>query len=336
MEKDEFEKWLILKAITESGRIKPSKFKKDDNGYYNLTHYDARKKNRKSHTIETKNYNVEFKDSNVTIKKARIEWVDFSHSNFSESIFKECEFINCLFTETSFKDTRFWACQFENCNFKRTTFNEASMAIRVGKKLGSFINCTFTEARFRKTNYGFPLFQDCIFTNCDLLQVDFNGSRFVRAKFIGLLDDVRFRGIGLDTAPSILPWLKINPSDYKNPMDNVDFSGAELVAVDFCYNIDLSRCTWPNDRSTFILIDNHFNFFKYLKTEFENWSEEDKRIAIGIIDLYYLDKRHENQRIQFVDRIGLEQEFGKEFTDRFWAIIKKNQEDTNFSKPPTL
>gem|GEM_PF-1421333 len=326
MEKEEFEKWLLLKALIESGRVKPSKFKKNDAGYYDLTHYDARKKNRKSTVIKTEKYNVEFKDSNVTIKKGRIEWVDFSNSNFSESIFKECEFINCQFTETSFKDTRFWACHFENCSFKRTTFNEASMAIRVGKKLGSFLNCSFTEARFRKTNYGFPLFQDCVFQDCDLLQVDFNGSRFVRTRFIGLLDDVRFRGIGLDIAPSVLPWLRINPSELKNPMDKVDFSEAELLSVDFCEGIDLSGIIWPKDDSTFLIIDNHVEFFKYLRNEFDDWEGEDKRIALYLIDKLYLQEGHLSQTQQFIERMGLENEFGKDFTDRFWAIIKKNQD----------
>lgn len=55
--------------------------------------------------------------SNSSILGTRIEWINFTNSNFREAIVYDIAFINCLFQNVDFSESTFCGVKFENCLF---------------------------------------------------------------------------------------------------------------------------------------------------------------------------------------------------------------------------
>jgi hypothetical protein len=87
-------------------------------------------------------------------------------------------------------------------------------------------------------------FTDCDFANAQLAKVDFQSSSFIRCRFAGLLREVMFYDRGFKTGKPDL-----------NPMEEVDFSQAELRMVEFRH-LDLVGVTFP--QSSDHLIVHHY------------------------------------------------------------------------------
>lgn len=91
----------------------------------------------------------------------------------------------------------------------------------------------FSRANLRSIACHTATFVDCDFSNAQLVKIDFQSSSFIRCRFAGLLREVMFYDHGFKTG-------KRDP----NPMEDVDFSDAELQWVEF-RPLDLDRVRFP-------------------------------------------------------------------------------------------
>lgn len=308
----------ILSAILRKQNL--SEIPKTVEGLYDATNIVLKYDDSIKMTFNTADYVVDVKKNSIEFKNKEFNSIDFGKSNLSKSIFTKCVFKNCSFLKVNFKESRFFGCEFTDCRFERTDFSYALFA-RDGNSLGKFDNCVFNAVSLRKSQLDFPLFSNSTFNNSDFDSVDFNGSRFSNVKFTGKVENVRFRGIGHDLSKSLLPWKNINPTDYRNPMKNVDFSGALLIATDFSHAIDLKDCIWPS-QNTFLLIKEHKKIFINLQNNFETFGKEDKLAAQRIVKNQYLLPIYNDQDVLFIDKNVIEELYGKEFTNKFFTVIE--------------
>lgn len=264
-------------------------------GYWDLK--DIKKDKAKN---DLKSFNSNFKFSGK-----RFENIDFSGSDFSLSEFRKCKFLNCIFKEVNMQSITVVATTFENCIFQKTNFKGSYLFSRINYDFGGLKSCKIEDCDFKVTTFGFPLIEDTDFLNCNLKSIDFNGSRFKGVKFVGKLDDVRFRGLGDDRGSwFVKTFFKIDPNKHRNIMDGVDFSGANLIYTLFSHSIDISRCIFPKDKSNYFLIKNHKQVFDNAKQALSVLNEMDRKSGVRLIDMLFYNEDVRTQNIVFMDKIG--------------------------------
>jgi hypothetical protein len=106
---------------------------------------------------------------------------------------------------------------------------------------GIYRKVNFSRANLRHTVWAAGTFVDCEFGEAQLAKVDFQSSSFIRCRFAGLLREVMFYDHGFRTG-------KPDP----NPMEDVDFSDAELRMVEF-RRLNLDRVTLPESSDHLIV-----------------------------------------------------------------------------------
>jgi hypothetical protein len=99
----------------------------------------------------------------------------------------------------------------------------------------------FSRANMRSIVCPAATFVDCDFGEAQLAKVDFQSSSFIRCRFAGLLREVMFYDHGFKTG-------KPDP----NPMEDVDFSDAELRMVEF-RGLNLDRVKLPTSSDHLIV-----------------------------------------------------------------------------------
>ncbi len=166
----------------------------------------------------------------------RFRDVDLSSSTMRGGWLEKCVFENVRFDACDLSGLADHGNRFEGCSFARTKFRRAVL----GYKGSEYENCAFEKADFSQAGFIRAEFTRCSFDSCKMLGVDFNASSFVECQFLGVLEDVWFRGG--------YPF----PSDQDqfgvarvNTMENVSFEKAELHDVHFSNDVDLSSITPP-------------------------------------------------------------------------------------------
>ena len=275
-----------------------------------------------SETKSFKGHDYLSEEGNLSFKKVKFDNIDFSGSSFSSIHFDRCLFNNVTFGKVKAKNVRFWDCHFKDVDFTKSDMRGSSLNINIGKESGSFRNVRFSECDLRQTEYSFPLFDGCEFIHCNLKEVDFNGSRFSSCSFEGKLDSVAFRGYALNVNSNKL-FFKLNPEKFPNPMNQVDFTSAELLGVDFTDGIDLSKCTFPVNEN-YLLIDDLNKMCaessKVLPLFFTD--EKDRNMALGLIENMYCREEKRDQRMDFMDKPLLSSIYGEPFANTFFEAIR--------------
>lgn len=313
------EKRSLINHLLSYKKVNVSKFSSNQEGLYDLTEIDMEyfKKNVKNALLVSENITIV--KSHIFLQKITFENIDFSNANLSKSVFDRCIFINCKFKKTNFSDSRFIGVKFNDCVFFDTNFRRTSMSDRIGISLGEFVRCKFIKCNLEKTAYAFPIFKDVFFENCNLKLIDFNGSRFENCKFIGILDDVRFRGIGIDFKTEFFFWNRFNPKKYSNKMINIDFSEAQLVATTFSHYINLDKIIFPFNSSNYVILTNHIqkinNFITNINSNTLNWTQFERERAISILNMF-LTPQYLNQDSLFIDKIYLAEFDNQELIDK--------------------
>jgi len=137
-----------------------------------------------------------------------------------------------------------WGTTVADSSFHSADLREAALGgVEYGKR-NIFRAVDFSRADFRQTAHGSAEMIDCIFDNAKLVKIDFQGTVFVRCRFVGELNEVLFyrHAFGGEAFPP-------------NEMEFVDFSGARLRNVEF-RGLDMASVKWPNDEEH-IVIDNY-------------------------------------------------------------------------------
>ncbi len=166
--------------------------------------------------------------------------IDFTSAQFRRADLIRCSFQNVLLSNASLDEVTDFDNQFENCEFFGTRILHSS----IGHEGSRYNQCRFERCIFTRTSMIRPEFNDCQFVSCDLDDIDFSASSFVRCKFTGKIIGCMFRN-GFFT--------KDMNHDFGvprvNEMAQVDFSEAELHMVGFL--CDISMAILPMDGKHF-------------------------------------------------------------------------------------
>lgn len=276
----------------------------------------------KEQKIEANGHSFTQKKGSLKLKNCKLVSIDFSYSDISYADFEKITIEDCLFKETRAKEIKVVASSILNTVFEKTDFSYSFMGENVGSDSGKFINVQFIETNLKECIFCFPLIHECVFENCNFKATNFNGSRMKNCNFIGKIDSAWFKGYAVNLQKSILVFFnRVDPLQYPNTMENIDFSKAILIGVSFSDSIVLSKCIFPNDPNILIVSDFPKKIIIARNQISEEWTGEFKHIGIHMIDNVYYKKEYHNQDISIIDKYLLVEQFGEQFAICFFNLF---------------
>ena len=166
-----------------------------------------------------------------------VHWteLDLSYAALPGLSFFESTIQKCRFEGARLDGLGAWALDVEASSFVGASLRNAVLGSWYKGRENTYHGVSFAGADLRGLMCSTATFIDCDFSNARLVKVDFDASGFMRCRFAGLLEEIQFydrdlRGQKRD----------------RNPMEDVDFSQAELRWVEF-RNLDLQKVMLPED-----------------------------------------------------------------------------------------
>ena len=114
-------------------------------------------------------------------------------------------------------------CDFEDVTFENTRLSYSHLNIRSGKRSGSFKGVIFRNSQLNETRFSFPTIENCIFDSCNLYAADFDGSRFMKCKFMGEVNSPWFRKHSIKEFEPNFILNQVDKTKFTNEMQDVDF-----------------------------------------------------------------------------------------------------------------
>lgn len=277
----------------------------------------------KQQTIGTKEHSLTLKTGSLKLKNAHIESIDFSYADISYGFFQECMITNCLFKETIAKEMDIYATDFESCIFEKANFAYSFMNKNVAGNAGSFRNCRFLNTNLKETIFSFPIIDNCVFEHCNLYGADFDGSRMRNVTFVGKVDSPFIRGYSWTAQKALFRiFNKVDPKNYPNLMENIDFSRANIKDILFLDHIDLSDCKFPAN-GDFIIVKNITKVFPKMRDYItQNWEGEDLRQGLSLIDNLYFSPKKQGMTLDLISTLH-SKHLGEGFQERLDQLIKR-------------
>lgn len=265
-------------------------------------------------------------DKKRVIRKKKFDNQRFSSIDIINTEWRHCSFTNCRFDTVTFKRNVFVNCHFSKVEFSTCNFAECQLAVNSGKQSGIFENVIFSNCRFTRSDFNFPIIKDAGFINNQYTEADFDGSRFYNTRFVGEMDVVEFRGHSvLANSGGILT--RVDPKKFKNPMEQVDFSAAQFRFVGFSHGINLTKCSFPNDGNSFVIRNPRACFGKVKAIIEHEWSPNDKKRALHLIDTFLFTKNHESMPVLYFYKRPVAESL-QEFDDKLFALVKQVNDET--------
>ena len=258
------------------------------------------------------------------LKNLELNNIDFSFADLSYIVWINCVFNFCFFKSSKMKNIDLINCEFYNSIFINCNLSDSFLNLNRGKDSGIFYNTNFVQSNLRRSSFRFPIIENCLFDSNDLFEVDFDGSRFKNCKFRGRMDSVWFKGYSIYARKSILGiFQRVNPQKYPNKMENIDFSEAKLIGVDFIHGIDLNKCIFPKSDDYLIVKNLNETYKRALEIIEKDWVGEDKRIGKGYVTKIFFRKEKHNMNLDIIDKYSITDE-GKDtdFGEKLFRLIK--------------
>jgi uncharacterized protein YjbI with pentapeptide repeats len=153
---------------------------------------------------------------------------------------------NCRFDNARCQDWSGWNLTVEDCSFGLAHLRGSALGTWYQGRGNRFDRVDFSGADLREISCQAASFTDCDFTDARLETVEFGACEFVRCRFGGLLDEVRFRAepsVGVDTSA-------------RGRLEDVDFSAAILRWVEF-RGLSLDQVQLPPEGDEHVLVQNY-------------------------------------------------------------------------------
>jgi uncharacterized protein YjbI with pentapeptide repeats len=280
----------------------------------------------KSENVIAKNNEYQISHSKRSIKFVNVKFssIDFSFCDLRNSYFENCKFENCVFKQTNMKNCYIVSSSFYDSFFYKCNLSYSFLNTNKGNNSGSFENVIFSNVNFSESRFNFPIIKKCEFIDCNLYATNFDGSQFEDCIFKGLVDSCWFRGYStLAHKPLINLFSSFKPEKIINKMENIDFSNAKLMGVNFSYSIDLSKCMFP-DTDNYILIKDLKNTFEHCKIEITTkWERKDAEMALLLINNIYYKEEKFKQKTDFIDTFPVTTTDPR-FDNKFFDLIRKH------------
>ncbi len=199
---------------------------------------------QKTGEIHFHDYRSDTVRGNINFENAKWKSIHFRDCDISNSGFFSCIVDDCVFENTNCKGVGFWEssisdCRFDRCNLRSAAFGGIDTSNPEAPS--QYTRTTFSECDLRSSAHSCELFQYCLFYKCKLDSVNFHGAVFEDSKFVGILNEVEFRGY----IPSCTKMRR-------NRLLRCDFREAKLVSCQFMY-IDMDSVLLSDDPDIIIL-----------------------------------------------------------------------------------
>ncbi|MFI6285363.1 pentapeptide repeat-containing protein [Streptomyces sp. NPDC051018] len=171
-----------------------------------------------------------------------LEGLDFTGADLADAVFFDSVLADCVFDRARFSDPRVWSTEIRDCSFRDAPLADLVLAADHGVPTV----CTrvdFSGADLRRMVSRETTFTDVDFSGARMSDIDFHASAFIRCTFAGPLRRIIF----WDRPPGA-------PGDSVNPMEDIDFTGAELRWVEF-RGLRLDRVALPPDGAHVVVGD---------------------------------------------------------------------------------
>lgn len=184
-------------------------------------------------TFEKKGWVVAQLGGLLTFEGAKLADLDFSGARLESFRFFNSIVNNCRFDMAQCRDWRLWAVDVTDTTFVGADLRNAVLGAWYEGRGNLYQRVNFSGANLRSIVCPAATFVNADFGDAQITKVDFQSTSFIRCRFAGLLREVMFYDHGFKTG-------KPDP----NPMEDVDFSEAELRMVEF-RRLDLDRVRFP-------------------------------------------------------------------------------------------
>lgn len=259
------------------------------------------------------------KDSRPFIlHRLKLESVDLSYADLRGTWWTKCEVRNGLFEKADFREVHVVASNFSNCIFSHCDFRDAYLNTSLWSESGSFENVVFYQSNLSRAIFGFPVLRECSFENCKLSTTQFDASQLHNTRFVGPIESAFFKG-KLDRPFGWFEKLIYSKKKYSifNPMENVDFSGAELKGVSFLNGIDLRKCKFPTGDNYLLITNPALTYEMAAELIRSTWKGQDQHLGFALLEVYNKNKSRDKP-VDFIDFTvashgGQESELGRQF-----------------------
>jgi hypothetical protein len=207
-------------------------------------------------------------DLRATTFVARGEWVNL---------------VGATFTNVDFRGSRFepfnaQASTFLGCDFTNVKFKTGSLGISQGGVPSTYRDCLFDRADLRGTAPDLARFERCSFRKARIDGWDAFTAEFVDCTFEGRLADIRFTGTTRMSS--------IDVGRTRNEFHGNDFTGAELVRVEFICGIDLAANRLP-DGPGYVHLDRRAERIERARADVARWPDDAEReVALLALRIY--------------------------------------------------
>jgi uncharacterized protein YjbI with pentapeptide repeats len=179
----------------------------------------------------------------LTLRGVGLADLDLSGARLAHLRFFDTTLSNCVFDEAACQDWRFWRVEVEGSSFRGAKLTDAALGIWSEQRANRFTGVDFSRADLRGAVWQGAILVDCDFGDARLDHVEFRACEFVRCRFAGLLDEVRFLAD---------PSVDLDKPDFGR-FEDVDFSGATLRTVEF-RDLSLEGATLPDESDDQVVV----------------------------------------------------------------------------------
>jgi uncharacterized protein YjbI with pentapeptide repeats len=264
-------------------------------------------------------YEVSMTSEPQRFERLILEDIDFSCADMTETIWKRCNFSNCEFDNSRLNEAAFFDCHVSESRFVNSNLTGCVLGGHVRNHSGELVNCRFQGGKFKEVVFAFPKLEGCRF-DCDVVNVDFNGSQLTDCIFTGRLDKVIFRRKPSKSVTDEIRLARLIP---ENRMEHVDFSEADLHDVDFRNGIDLTKCIFSKGRRGMFLVLDGTRVFAEVRRQIESsWNGENRRIGLGYTANYFMDRIKDGQRHFLIDEDSIIEDWGEPLGHCYVTMIR--------------
>jgi uncharacterized protein YjbI with pentapeptide repeats len=206
---------------------------------------------------------VEELSESLTIRGASLSNLDWSGAQLESLRMFDSTVSDCVFDTARCQDWRLWGCRFRDSRFVGTDLRDSALGPWWNGR-GNVYECVnFSRADLRRISCLAATFIDCDFTDAKLEKIDFQSSSFIGVTFAGKLREVIFWDHGFRTG-------KPDP----NPMQEVDFTNAQLEGVEF-RRLNLESVRFPRSADHLVV----HNYRCVIERALEILRNDDSRIG---------------------------------------------------------
>lgn len=190
--------------------------------------------------------------------------------------------------------SRFESCRFDNIKIDTACFGG-------GLRDSFYYDCSFDGCKIQAPAPGRARFERCTFRNVVLKDFMCRSIEFVDCTFSGTLRNSFFNGsVSVDAQETL--------GRAKNEFHGNNFSGMELIGVDFRTGIDLTQQILPTGPGYVLILDAK-EVLPLLRGKVEAWPDSEiKKCALIEVDIW-LENLDEGQEQVFFDMADADRDF---------------------------